>query len=623
MPSIVAVSGPSELQTPIVIKQETEPELQPIPSLTSNIPTMAPAPAPTPSRRAGRQGRMPAKERVVNRASPVEAINFPPCENLSQFHRDKLLEMKLYPSDGIGKYTRSIPFKGAKESFLKKTGRNRFDVFEYRFAAPNVKGEMKFWWVMWDYYNGLVRVHDFFDCCKPGKTEPGNAVKEKINPGLADICHNITGGNLHAQGYWIPFEAAKALAAKFCFKIRFALTIIFGEDFPQLCLPESHPEFGKYSIDPEIIERCRQRSVEQYLTEQKRLTQALREPQFSAPAHTSPSPFDGSPTPDFRSTHIETPEPEKRYFDPVRGGYTTGNSNRYRDQRSRSPDNSPVIATSSNSQRYRGEGGFQVDRSGSANPLRSPAVSRRANINIQKVVKHHHHHHHHHLPPVGHFIPPPPPPPPLIIQRHNINTALQPQPISCQESPRRVPVYQASDLPSLRQVLRIPELSQGSTSYHPSEPPKQSSPRKRQAPPHLSSPLPPLHPREPATSKAFNSPMHPLPKRRRIIAPYAFPQNVSSSPYNMNNTIKFNLETFTNTTSLARSGNVPAPLNPYTRQRLQRDRDLRAAAEEEEAFGNALEAAGNLLVLQMKDRAMAEGGGERRAEGGKERRKSL
>ena len=22
---------------------------------------------------------------------------------------------------------------------------------------------------MWDYYNGLVRVHDFFDCCKPGK----------------------------------------------------------------------------------------------------------------------------------------------------------------------------------------------------------------------------------------------------------------------------------------------------------------------------------------------------------------------------------------------------------------------------------------------------------------------
>lgn len=81
---------------------------------------------------------------------------------------------------------------------------------------------------MWDYYNGLVRVHDFFDCCKPGKvsiarymqlrgylslstdnnphqTEPGNAVKEKINPGLQSICHNITGGNLHAQGKSIAF----------------------------------------------------------------------------------------------------------------------------------------------------------------------------------------------------------------------------------------------------------------------------------------------------------------------------------------------------------------------------------------------------------------------------------
>jgi hypothetical protein len=42
-------------------------------------------------------------------------------------------------------------------------------VFEYRFTAPNTKGEDKNWWVMWDYYNGLVRVHDFFDCCKPGK----------------------------------------------------------------------------------------------------------------------------------------------------------------------------------------------------------------------------------------------------------------------------------------------------------------------------------------------------------------------------------------------------------------------------------------------------------------------
>lgn len=33
----------------------------------------------------------------------------------------------MYPGDGVGSYTRTIPFKGAKESFLKRSGRNRFD----------------------------------------------------------------------------------------------------------------------------------------------------------------------------------------------------------------------------------------------------------------------------------------------------------------------------------------------------------------------------------------------------------------------------------------------------------------------------------------------------------------
>lgn len=42
-------------------------------------------------------------------------------------------------------------------------------VFEYRFTAPSATGELRTWWIMWDYHNGLVRVHDYFDCCKPGK----------------------------------------------------------------------------------------------------------------------------------------------------------------------------------------------------------------------------------------------------------------------------------------------------------------------------------------------------------------------------------------------------------------------------------------------------------------------
>ncbi|KAG0640726.1 hypothetical protein HOY80DRAFT_784130 [Tuber brumale] len=219
---------------------------------------------------------MTPKERVVSKGSLKEKVNYPPHEpQQSEYNRQKLLEMELYPSDGVGSYPRSIPFKGSKEDFLRKTGRNRFDVFEYRFTAPNVKGEKRWWWVMWDYYNGLVRVHDFFDCCKPGKTEPGNAVREKVNPGLASVCHNITGGNLHAQGYWIPYEAAKALAAKFCYRIRYALTIIFGDSFPEQCLPEHHPEFGKYQIDAKIISACCEKSAAQLCIEQRRLHTAI------------------------------------------------------------------------------------------------------------------------------------------------------------------------------------------------------------------------------------------------------------------------------------------------------------------------------------------------------------
>lgn len=76
------------------------------------------------------------------------------------------------------------------------------------------------------------------------------------NPGLRDISHNITGGSLAAQGYWMPFEAAKAMATTFCWDIRYALTPIFGLDFPDLCIEEDDPCFGRMKIDPSIVQQC-------------------------------------------------------------------------------------------------------------------------------------------------------------------------------------------------------------------------------------------------------------------------------------------------------------------------------------------------------------------------------
>lgn len=54
----------------------------------------------------------------------------------------------------------------------------------------------------------------------------------------------------------MPFETAKAVAATFCYKIRFALTPLFGVDFPSQCVQPHDRAFGKMTIDPEIIKRA-------------------------------------------------------------------------------------------------------------------------------------------------------------------------------------------------------------------------------------------------------------------------------------------------------------------------------------------------------------------------------
>ena len=99
-------------------------QLQPRPQSGSRV-TEFPPPA---FRRQTRPGRMMPKERVVSKGQLKEKVNYPPHEQQqSEYNRQKLLEMELYPSDGVGSYPRSIPFKGSKEDFLRKTGRNRFD----------------------------------------------------------------------------------------------------------------------------------------------------------------------------------------------------------------------------------------------------------------------------------------------------------------------------------------------------------------------------------------------------------------------------------------------------------------------------------------------------------------
>ena len=54
----------------------------------------------------------------------------------------------------------------------------------------------------------------------------------------------------------MPFEAAKAVAATFCYRIRYVLTPIFGPDFPSRCILPGTPGFDSMQVAPSIIRDC-------------------------------------------------------------------------------------------------------------------------------------------------------------------------------------------------------------------------------------------------------------------------------------------------------------------------------------------------------------------------------
>ncbi|KAL9599417.1 MAG: hypothetical protein Q9219_003854 [cf. Caloplaca sp. 3 TL-2023] len=133
--------------------------------------------------------------------------------------------------------------------------------------------------VMWDYNNGLVRVTPFFKALEYPKTSPARMLGK--NPGLKEICHSITGGSLAAQGYWMPFEAARAVATTFCYRIRYVLTPIFGLDFPADCIPPGVPGFDSMHVAPKIIRRCIEATQESY--ERYRISKSSSRPETPSP----------------------------------------------------------------------------------------------------------------------------------------------------------------------------------------------------------------------------------------------------------------------------------------------------------------------------------------------------
>ncbi|KAK5138639.1 hypothetical protein LTR04_004324, partial [Oleoguttula sp. CCFEE 6159] len=209
---------------------------------------------------------------VFTKAQVKGEVKYPPTEctddasGLNKQQRTELAEQhrrfKIWPNGGkegkIRDFTRHIPYCSEKKSFFGKTGRNGFEVFQYTFQLPD-DPEERTYTVIWDYNIGLVRITPFFKCRNYSKTTPARALVS--NPGLRELSHSITGGALAAQGYWMPYDCARAVCATFCAPIRWALTPLFGVDFLKDCMVEEDPAFGRFKIDSQIVRRC-QREAE-------------------------------------------------------------------------------------------------------------------------------------------------------------------------------------------------------------------------------------------------------------------------------------------------------------------------------------------------------------------------
>lgn len=61
----------------------------------------------------------------------------------------------------------------------------------------------------------------------------------------------------------MPYDAAKALAATFCWRIRHALVPLFGLDFIDACVCPTDPAFKRFSIDERVV-RLSARQVESW-----------------------------------------------------------------------------------------------------------------------------------------------------------------------------------------------------------------------------------------------------------------------------------------------------------------------------------------------------------------------
>ena len=110
----------------------------------------------------------------------------------------------------------------------------------------------------------------------------------------------------------MPFEAAKAVAATFCWNIRYALTPVFGTDFPDQCIQPGSDRFGEMVIDCNVTRRC---------TEDARAYRAMETRASPGAAQLLRSPLTPD-SPDFQR-HVKQLRPKALKIGCTNSGYST------------------------------------------------------------------------------------------------------------------------------------------------------------------------------------------------------------------------------------------------------------------------------------------------------------
>ncbi len=180
------------------------------------------------------------------------------------------------------------------------------------------------------------------------------------NPGLSAVSHSITGGSISAQGtyqqsscpnllimlgYWVPFEAAKAVAARFCYNIRYVLVPVFGPDFVSMCEVPEQGAWMHLSISRSIIQHCTEaatgyqsQSRESSLAISPRTTNAVTTPIWPAKPTLRPK---SRIIMDFESGYATDSERSVYPDSPISSEWTPVNSPRQRELRPNNVTSTP------------------------------------------------------------------------------------------------------------------------------------------------------------------------------------------------------------------------------------------------------------------------------------------